>query len=97
MAKVKPSLTVARDVTPPSKVYQMTEMAIAFAAISALAAPAAQAKTTVADTDFSRWKSWVLAFPDLIPEVFAVADADAVGALSADELKAAQTAGTIPA
>ena len=75
----------------------MTKMAIAFAAISALAAPAAQAKTTVTDTDFSRWKSWVLAFPDLIPEVFTVADADADGALSADELKAAQTAGTIPA
>ena len=29
----------------------MTEMAIAFAAISALAAPAAQAETTVTDTD----------------------------------------------
>ena len=95
-----PSLTVARVVTLPLKGYQMTKLAIAFATISALAVGAAQAQTTVTDTDgnglFSM-EELVLAFPDLTPEVFTAADADADGALSVDELKAAQTAGTIPA
>ncbi len=78
----------------------MTKVALAFVAISALATAAAQAQTTVMDTDgnglFSM-EELIVAFPDLTPEVFTAADADADGALSADELAAAQTAGTIPA
>ena len=78
----------------------MTKVALAFATISALAVGAAQAQTVVADTDgnglFSM-EELIVAFPDLTAEVFTAADADADGSLSADELKAAQTAGTIPA
>lgn len=78
----------------------MTKVALAFATISALAVGAAQAQTVVTDTDgnglFSM-EELIVAFPDLTPEVFTAADADADGSLSADELAAAQTAGTIPA
>lgn len=78
----------------------MTKAALAFVAISAFAAVQAQAQTVVTDVDgnglFSM-EELTVAFPDLTPEVFTAADADADGSLSADELKAAQTAGTIPA
>ena len=78
----------------------MTKFALAFVAVSAFATVAAQAETMVADTDgnglFSM-EELIVAFPDLTAEVFTAADADADGSLSADELKAAQTAGTIPA
>ena len=78
----------------------MTKAALAFATISALAVGAAQAQTVVTDTDgnglFSM-EELIVAFPELTPEVFTAADADADGSLSADELAAAQTAGTIPA
>lgn len=78
----------------------MTKVALAFATISALAVGAAQAQTVVTDTDgnglFSM-EELIVAFPELTPEVFTAADADADGSLSADELAAAQTAGTIPA
>ena len=76
----------------------MTKFALAFVAVSAFATVAAQAETIVADTDgnglFSM-EELIVAYPDLTPEVFKAADAD--GSLSADELKAAQTAGAIPA
>ena len=78
----------------------MTKFALAFVAVSAFATVAAQAETIVADTDgnglFSM-EELIVAYPDLTPEVFKAADADADGSLSADELKAAQTAGAIPA
>ena len=78
----------------------MTKIALAFATISALAVGAAQAQTVVTDTDgnglFSM-EELIVAFPDLTPEVFTAADADADGSLSADELTAAQTAGIVPA
>lgn len=78
----------------------MTKVAFAFVAISAFAVASAQAQTTVTDTDgnglFSM-EEMIVSFPDLTPEIFTAADADADGSLSADELKAAQTAGTIPA
>ncbi|MCK8463516.1 hypothetical protein MUY35_06600 [Aliiroseovarius sp. S1339] len=38
----------------------------------------------------------VAAYPDVTAEAFSAADADASGTLSADELAAAQEAGTIP-
>ncbi len=78
----------------------MTKFTLAFATISALAVGVAQAETMVTDTDGNGLYSMeelILAFPDLTPEVFTAADSDADGALSVDELKAAQTAGTIPA
>lgn len=78
----------------------MTKVALAFVAVTAFSAATAQAQTTVTDTDgnglFSM-EEMIVSFPDLTPEVFTAADVDADGALSADELKAAQTAGTIPA
>jgi len=78
----------------------MTKMAMTFAAVLALAVGAAQARTTVTDTEgnglFSV-KDLVLAFPDLTPALFTAAAADADDVLSVDELKSAQTAGTIPA
>ena len=77
----------------------MTKFALAFVTVSAFAAAAAQAETAVTDTDgnglFSM-EEMIIAYPDMTPEVFKAADADADGSLSADELKAAQTAGTIP-
>ena len=78
----------------------MKKLALAFAALSAFSAVAAQAETAVTDTDgnglFSM-EELKAAFPDLTDEVFKAADTDADGALSADELKAAQEAGHIPA
>lgn len=78
----------------------MTKLALAFVAISALTVAQAQAETVVVDTDGNALYSMEelkAAFPDLTEEVFKAADADADGSLSADELKAAQTAGAIPA
>lgn len=78
----------------------MTKFTLAVVAASAFAVTAAQAETMVTDVDgnglFSM-EELIVAYPDLTPEVFTAADADADGSLSADELKAAQTAGTIPA
>lgn len=77
----------------------MTKFALALVTVSAFAVGAAQAETAVTDTDgnglFSM-EELILAYPDMTPEVFKAADADADGSLSADELKAAQTAGAIP-
>lgn len=78
----------------------MKKFALAFAAISAFSAVAAQAETVVTDTDGNGLYSMEelkAAFPDLTEEVLKAADTDADGSLSADELKAAQDAGHIPA
>lgn len=68
--------------------------------VSLFAAAQAQAETMVANTDGNgsySMEELLVSFPELTAEVFAAADADANAELSADELKAAQTAGTIPA
>lgn len=78
----------------------MKKFLLTLSAISAFAVAQAHAETVVADADgngeFSM-EELLVAFPELTEEVFKAADTDANGALSADELKAAQEAGNIPA
>lgn len=70
------------------------------AALVALTSVAALAATEIEDADgngtFSM-EELKAAFPDLTEEAFKGADTDADGQISADELKVAQEAGTIPA
>ncbi len=78
----------------------MKKFVLALGTVSALIAGVAQAQTVVEDTDGNgvySFEELVVAFPELTQEVFAAADADADGALSAEELAAAQAAGNIPA
>ena len=78
----------------------MKKFLLTLSAISAFAVAQAHAETVVADSDgngeFSM-EELLVAFPELTEEVFKAADVDTNGALSADELKAAQDAGNIPA
>jgi len=78
----------------------MKKLVLTLGVVSALAAAQANAQTVVTDADSNgvfSYEEMVAAFPDLTPEVFAAADTNGDGALDADELKAAQDAGTIPA
>lgn len=77
----------------------MKKFALAFAAISAFGAVAAYAEDkVVADADGNGTYSLeelVVTYPDLTQEVFATVDANADGAVSAEELAAAVAAGTV--
>lgn len=78
----------------------MKKFVLALGTVSALIAGVAHAQTAVEDTDGNgvySFEELVAVFPDLTQEVFSAADADGDGALSADELSAAQAAGNIPA
>lgn len=78
----------------------MKKIVLTLGALSAFAVAQANAQTVVADVDGNgvySMEELVAAFPELTEEVFKAADTDADGALSADELKAAQEAGNIPA
>ena len=73
---------------------------LAAAALLALTSVSAIAATEIKDTDGNGTYSLeelTAAFPALTAEVFKAADTTADGQLSADELAAAQKAGTIPA
>ena len=74
--------------------------ALAAAALLSLTSVAAIAATEIKDADGNGTYSFdelKAAVPDLTEEVFKAADTNADGQLSADELKAAQDAGKIPA
>ena len=78
----------------------MKKIVLTLGALSVFAVAQANAQTVVADVDGNgvySMEEMVAAFPELTEEVFKAADTDADGALSADELKAAQDAGNIPA
>ncbi len=78
----------------------MKTFVLALSAISALAVAQANAQTMVTDTDGNgvySMEELVAAYPDLTEETFKAADANADGAVDADELKAAIEAGHIPA
>ena len=73
----------------------MKKFALALAALSAFTV-AASAETAVVDTDGNgaySMEELKAAYPDLTEEAFKAADVDADGALSADELTAAEAAG----
>ena len=75
----------------------MKKFVLALGAIAAFAA-AANAQTVVTDTDGNgtySMEEMTAAYPDMTEEVFASVDANADGAVDADELAAAQEAGTI--
>ncbi|MCU9846945.1 EF-hand domain-containing protein [Defluviimonas sp. WL0024] len=75
----------------------MKKFVLALGAIAAFAA-AANAQTTVTDTDGSGAYSieeLTAAYPDLTAEVFATIDVNADGVVDADELAAAREAGTL--
>ena len=77
----------------------MNKLVLTLGAVLALNAAQANAQTMVEDTDGNgvySMEELVAAFPDLTAETFTAADANADGALDADELKAAQEAGNIP-
>lgn len=78
----------------------MKKFALALAAASSLVAFSAHAETTVTDTDgngtFSM-EELKAAYADLTEETFKAIDANADGAVDADELKAAIEAGKLPA
>ncbi len=73
----------------------MKKFALALAAVSAFSAVSANAEVMVADTDgngaFSM-EELLVSFPGLTEEAFKAADLDADGAVSADELTAAEAA-----
>jgi hypothetical protein len=77
----------------------MKKFAFAFAAISAFGAVAAYAEdAVVADADGNGTYSLeelVVTYPTLTQEVFVTVDANADGAVSAEELAAAVAAGTV--
>ena len=78
----------------------MKKIVLTLGALSAFAVAQANAQTVVADVDGNgvySMEELVAAFPELTEEVFKAVDTDADGALSPDELKAAQDAGNIPA
>lgn len=75
----------------------MKKFVLALGAIAAFAA-AANAQTVVTDTDGNGTYSveeLTAAYPDMTAELFTTIDANADGAVDADELMAAQEAGTI--
>jgi hypothetical protein len=76
----------------------MKKFALALAAISAFGVVAANAEVTVADADGNGTYSLeelVVSYPDMTQEVFVAVDANADGAVSAEELAAAVAAGTV--
>lgn len=78
----------------------MNKFVLALGVVSALVAGVATAETMIEDADGNGLYSYeelVVVFPELTEETFAAADLDADGALSVDELAAAQEAGNIPA
>lgn len=78
----------------------MKKLVLALATISSFAAVQANAQTVVTDTDGNGTYSMEelkAAYPDLTEETFTAVDANADGAVDADELKAAIEAGTLPA
>jgi len=78
----------------------MKKLALAVVAISSVAGFQALAETVVTDTDGNGTYSMEelkAAYPDLTEDVFNAVDANADGAVDADELKAAVEAGTLPA
>ncbi|MGO4914996.1 EF-hand domain-containing protein [Pseudogemmobacter sp. W21_MBD1_M6] len=77
----------------------MNRLVLTLASILALGAAQANAQTMVTDTDGDGVYSMdelMAAFPDLTEDAFTGADANEDGMLDAEELKAAQEAGTIP-
>ncbi|WP_347313302.1 EF-hand domain-containing protein [Defluviimonas sp. SAOS-178_SWC] len=75
----------------------MKKLVLALGAVAACTV-AAQAQTVVTDTDGNGTYSieeLTAAYPDMTAETFSMIDANADGAVDADELKAAQEAGTI--
>lgn len=76
----------------------MKKFALALAAISAFGVVEANAEVTVADADGNGTYSLeelVVSYPDMTQEVFVAVDANADGAVSAEELAAAVAAGTV--
>lgn len=77
----------------------MKKFVLALGAMAAVAS-AANAQTVVTDTDGNGTYSieeMTAAYPDMTPELFAEIDANADGAVDADELAAAQEAGMVAA
>ncbi len=75
----------------------MKKFVLALGAVAAFAA-AANAQTVVTDTDGNGTYSieeLTAAYPDMTAELFTTVDVNGDGAVDADELKAAQEAGTI--
>lgn len=75
----------------------MKKFVLALGAIAGFAA-AASAQTVVTDTDGNGTYSieeLTAAYPDMTAELFSTIDANGDGAVDADELMAAQEAGTI--
>lgn len=78
----------------------MKTLVLAVATIASFAAVAANAQTVVTDTDGNGTYSMEelkAAYADLTDETFKAVDANADGAVDADELKAAIEAGKLPA
>ncbi|MEZ5751628.1 MAG: EF-hand domain-containing protein [Paracoccaceae bacterium] len=78
----------------------MKNLVLTLGVVSVLAVAQATAKSMVMDADNNGVYSYdelVTAFADLTQDVFTAADENGDGALDADELKAAQEAGHIPA
>lgn len=77
----------------------MKKLVLALGTLATFAAVQATAQTVVTDTDGNGTYSMEelqAAYPDLTAEVFTSIDANADGAVDADELAAAQEAGTLP-
>ena len=77
----------------------MKKFVLALGAMAAVAS-AANAQTVVTDTEGNGTYSieeMTAAYPDMTPELFAEIDANADGAVDADELAAAQEAGKVAA
>ncbi|MEZ5779403.1 MAG: EF-hand domain-containing protein [Paracoccaceae bacterium] len=78
----------------------MKKLVLALGSLAAFAAVQANAQTVVTDTDGNgtySMEEMTAAYPDMTEELFNTIDANADGAVDADELMAAQEAGTIPA
>ncbi|MGB3148182.1 MAG: EF-hand domain-containing protein [Paracoccaceae bacterium] len=78
----------------------MSKLALVLAAVGSFAAIAAHAETVVTDTDANgtfSMEEMKAAYVDLTEETFKAVDANADGAVDADELKAAIEAGVLPA
>jgi hypothetical protein len=78
----------------------MNKLVLAVSAFAAIAAVQANAQTVVTDTDGNGTYSMEelkAAYADLTEETFKAVDANADGAVDADELQAAIEAGTLPA
>jgi len=76
----------------------MKKVVLSLAAMSALAAPAWAVDVKDADGNGSySMEELKVAYPDLTEEIFKKVDTNADGSVSAEELKAAQDAGTLKA